>query len=240
VQIEIGTNATEGGIGDTQIVNATTTGSKTISIGGTMADSGSLAVGLISDDQVVISGTVDPSFSFSISSNTCALNSGTALTSGNANVYTCSYTITTNTNATNGYVTTMMPVDDGSTGLPYALKQSGDVDATKVFYNVSDGFVSGSQSTGSEYGVSSSDTDMGGGGEVAITSPDCNNDTNTSIAGTNIYTSYGGNPVTVKIAEASSEGTETVTICHEAAPGVSQPESGSYSETVILISTGNF
>lgn len=49
------------------VTNPGTTGSKIISIAGTFGDTGSLAVSIITDDQVVVTASVDPSFSFTIS-----------------------------------------------------------------------------------------------------------------------------------------------------------------------------
>lgn len=54
-------------IGNSHIINPTTTGSKIISIAGTFGDTGSLAVSMVTDDQVVVTASVDPSFSFTIS-----------------------------------------------------------------------------------------------------------------------------------------------------------------------------
>src|SRR3989344_6091845 len=71
--IEIGTNATAGTPGDDQIDNPGSTGSKTITITGPGSDSGSLAVPILSNDQVVVSATVDPTITSTLSDTTCSL-----------------------------------------------------------------------------------------------------------------------------------------------------------------------
>lgn len=73
--IEIGTNATTGATGDKQITNATTAGSYTVSIACGASDSGSLALAISTEDQVVVSGTVNPYISFNVTDASVSLNS---------------------------------------------------------------------------------------------------------------------------------------------------------------------
>ena len=86
----------------TNSINATTGGSKVISISGTFGDTGDITVVLVTDDQVAVSSTVAQSLSFSLSANTLALGtlSSTAVVSG-------SHTFTVATNAASGMVTTV-------------------------------------------------------------------------------------------------------------------------------------
>ncbi|MBI4280887.1 hypothetical protein HY628_01680 [Candidatus Uhrbacteria bacterium] len=58
VTIEIGTQATAGGTGNSQIANPGTAGTYTITVGGSFGDRGSLAVGITSPGGVAVSGTV--------------------------------------------------------------------------------------------------------------------------------------------------------------------------------------
>jgi hypothetical protein len=133
VTIEIGTNATSGGTGNTQIVNPVATGSQTISFtshasndgSGASVDEGATVVSI--NNTVSVTATVQSSLTFTINgiaaTNACA-NSG-----GNADVTTTSTTIpygslTVNTskiacqelivstNATNGYVVTVQQDQD--------------------------------------------------------------------------------------------------------------------------------
>ncbi|KKL68981.1 hypothetical protein LCGC14_2119550 [marine sediment metagenome] len=61
VVIEIGTNASGG---SNQITNPGSAGSNKIDVAGTFADSGSMAVGIVTDDQVGVSATVGESLTF--------------------------------------------------------------------------------------------------------------------------------------------------------------------------------
>lgn len=99
---------------------------------GTVGDTGSLAVSILSDDQIVVTATVEPSFTFTISTSTCALGTlSTAATSS------CSYTATTTSNASDGYITSMVAASKLVSG-------SNDID------DVTDGAVT---ATAEEYGI---------------------------------------------------------------------------------------
>lgn len=76
VTIEIGENATFGGNGSNQITNATSTGSYTIDLGGTMADSGQTRVYLI--DDIEMTAAVSTTFTFDIA----GVASGSATANG--------------------------------------------------------------------------------------------------------------------------------------------------------------
>jgi len=82
IRIKIGTVATSSGTGTHQIVNATTAGSKTITLTAS-TDTGTMAVpitgGSAADDQVVITATVAPSITFT--NDDAAIGFGTLSTS---------------------------------------------------------------------------------------------------------------------------------------------------------------
>lgn len=111
VRFRIGTNAVTGTTGDTQISNGAADDDDTIVIGGSFGDSGTAAVDIITDDQVVVTATVDPSITFSISDNSIgfgALNAAddrfaTGDTLGNSSA-TVAHQLAAGTNATSGYV----------------------------------------------------------------------------------------------------------------------------------------
>ncbi|MDP2671069.1 MAG: hypothetical protein Q8P13_01240 [bacterium] len=213
VTIEIGTNATADEAGNEQITNPGSDGSNTISIGGTFGDTGSLAVPIMSADQVSVSATVDPTITATLSDTTCAL--GTLTT---ASVSGCTYTNTIVTNATSGYGSTL--VEDGNLCSP----------SVAVCTNSIGDSAGGAVNAGSEeYGFASSDTtgtpDAGdydgacGGGASEAAEP---------IDGTETYAN----------ASAPTAG-DVVTLCHAASITGATP-AGSYSHTVTLITTGNF
>jgi len=107
INIKYGTAATVDGTGTNRVTNPAAGNNIVIYLGGTVGDTGSLAVSILSDDQVSVTATVDPNFTFTISTTTC--NLGTLST---AAVNSCSYTATTTSNSEDGYATTI--VEDGN------------------------------------------------------------------------------------------------------------------------------
>lgn len=99
------------------VTNPLAHGSYIISIAGTFADSGSLAVGIIDDDQVAVTADIDESLTFTLSSNTAAL--GTMTTAAVAAA--AAITMTINTNAANGYAVT---IQDQGSGVAAGLYKS--------------------------------------------------------------------------------------------------------------------
>lgn len=57
VTLRVGTNTTEEGVGNAQIVNPASTGSYIINIGGTFGDSSDIAIAIVANDQAAVSGT---------------------------------------------------------------------------------------------------------------------------------------------------------------------------------------
>ncbi len=110
VQIQIGTHATNQATGVNRIQNGTAATTHSVAIAGTFADSGSLAVDIIVNDQVVITATVDPSITFALSDNTIefgTLNSAAARYAddvGGDAAEVQAHTLSAGTNATGGYV----------------------------------------------------------------------------------------------------------------------------------------
>ncbi len=110
VQVQIGTHATAGATGDTQITNHSSAASYTIGIAGVFGDVGSTTINILNDDQVSVTANVDQSITFTISDNSIGfgtLNSGAArYASGDATgsgSETEAHTLVVGTNASNGY-----------------------------------------------------------------------------------------------------------------------------------------
>lgn len=114
LRIKIGTNATYQVSGAEQITNGSESTAHTIDISGTFGDTGTIAVDVLTDDQVVITATLGPSISFAISDNTIGFGAlsisatryadGSGAGSG-SNV--TAHNLTAATNATGGYVITV-------------------------------------------------------------------------------------------------------------------------------------
>ncbi|HRZ51105.1 MAG TPA: hypothetical protein P5043_03935 [Candidatus Paceibacterota bacterium] len=144
VTIEYGTAAG----GTNRVTNKLSQNDLYIAIGGTNGDSGGAAVSIIADDQVVVTATVNPTFTFVLSSNTCALG---VLTS--SSVASCNYNVTTTTNSEDGYATTII--------------EDGDLrDGSSSITDVADGTVTAGAT---EYGIGLTGTDRSFSDERAIT-----------------------------------------------------------------------
>jgi len=210
VNIEFGSVAA--GPGTNRITNPGSSGSTVIAITET-TDSGSLAVPIMTSDQVTVSGTVDPSITSTLSSSACTLTP-TPLTTTAISV--CSYTNGVDTNATGGYTSTI--TEDGE------LRTA----AADTITEVSDGNVETTVDD-EEYGVASSDA-----GAQTITDWDgtCDGD-----AGGEPATAIDG--TAQSYADSGGPATETTTLCH-AAGIAAVTEAGVYQHVVTHITTGIF
>jgi len=113
VQLEIGTNATTGATGDTQIINPSSAATYEIAIAGAFGDTGSTTVSILTDDTVDIAATVAQSLTFSISDTSIGFGTlnaaaaryatGDLLGSGSE---TEAHNLVVGTNAANGYTMT--------------------------------------------------------------------------------------------------------------------------------------
>jgi len=221
VKVKIGTNADAPTVGDTQIVNPSGAGSNTISIATTTSgdvniDTGALAVPIMTEDQVTVSATVDPSITSSLSASTCSLGTLTSTSTG-----FCSYTNTVNTNASSGYVATLLSAD--TTGR--LCSPSPGTCTNNIPVEGGDNVIT--QGT-SEYGAGTSRATQ----TLAtyVTCADNNNQPATALSDTAAkqYASATG-PVSSHVT----------TVCHAATIAGSQA-SGNYSHTVTSITTGTF
>lgn len=82
ITIKIGTNATSGATGDTQIVNPAAAGSYLLTIGGTMPDTGMTRVAIL--DSTLVTANVDTSFTFTVTgvATSSTVNGGATSTTG--------------------------------------------------------------------------------------------------------------------------------------------------------------
>lgn len=208
VTIKIGTHTA--GPGVNMIKNATTNGSKLVTIAGTgsFTDTGSYALAIIADDSVTVNASVDPSITFTI-------NGGGVVTLGaltTSAVSVQNHTIATTTNAVTGYTTRMYENNDlRSTATP------GD-----TINDVGDGVVTIGQE---EYGMSTSDAgndilqEVGGGDEEG-----------SAITTSQQSVATAGGAVTA----------DTTTIYYKAAISGLTVAHSDYTHEVTFVSTGNF
>lgn len=208
VQVEIGTNATTGGAGAGQIGNPAS-GTYITTISGTFGDTGSYAVAIVADDQIDISAQVDPTLTVTISADSCALGTLTANF-----IETCSYSVTVSTNASNGYVSTILA--DG------LLRNTiNDINDTI------DGTVNKGQE---EYGVGTSKT-----GQTILQNTSCtDHDAGVSQPASRLLTTAQ------QFANSTTPiSADPTTVCHLASVSGATP-AGSYAQVATIVVTANF
>jgi hypothetical protein len=116
VRINIGSNASFGGVGVSQITNPASANYYALTLGGTFGDSGIITTNIITDDTVALSGVVSQSLTFSISTSTIyfgILSSGGVKYASSSNTAgdtteTVAHTLQVGTNAASGFVVTVM------------------------------------------------------------------------------------------------------------------------------------
>lgn len=215
VVIEIGQNATGGGA-NTQIQNHATAATYTISIAGSFGDVGEIAIVILANDQFTVTGTVDPTITFSLSAN--ATDFG-AISSSSVTTSVPNITLTISTNADNGYTITIR--DAGNTTNP------GLYNSTAVFLIGSADYSynnSADLSAVAGYGI-----------QCASVSATCTAPYN--VAGDNV----GGYELAAQTFATydNPASSHTVTVTSKAKVTGATP-AGSYTDTVTVIATGNF
>ncbi len=219
IRIKIGTNATNQSTGVRQITNTTSTGTKTVTISGTFGDTGTISVGIITDDTVAVSGTVNQTLSFSLSANTIAfgtLDSAAARyanTSSGSASDTVAHTLAVATNSQSGYTVTVKG----------ATLTSGSFTITAI------GSSPATSSAGTEqFGIYATKS---GGVNGTIAAP--------YATGSSFGYDATGTTATTFASGTSATNTETYSL-HYLANIASTTEAGSYTTTLNYVATGNF
>ncbi len=223
VRIRIGDNATSGSAGNTQISNGAVDDDDTITIGGTFGDTGTAAVDIITDDQVTVSATVDPTITFSISDNSIGFGSlsstaarwATGDTTGASSDSAAAHTLSVATNAQSGYVLSY----SGAT-----LTSGSNTISVASITNDADG-TQGSEEFG--LGVSTN------GSSTVAAAYDHN-----STAGSRDWAFVASTTTTI-VSRTTPTNTETISAFYLANIAGST-EAGSYTTTITYIATGTF
>lgn len=224
VQIEIGSNATAGAAGTTQITNPSTAASHTVTIGGAFGDTGSAAVGILTDEQVSVTATVDPSITFTVDDTTVGF--GTIVTSAgrwatgdalgaaaSATTPTAAHTMTVATNAQSGYVVTY----NGAT-----LTSGANTITDAAFIDEDSDGTPGTE----QFGI---DASTSGNATIAA------NYLRDAVADWDFVPST----TTTLVSETVATATETISVSYLANIAATT-EAGSYSTTLTYIATGMF
>lgn len=217
IEIQIGTNATTGGNGNTQLSNPSASQTALVDITAA-GDTGKIAVVIVDDDQVQLTGTVDPSITFSLSANSSAFGT---LPVGSIDTSSPNITLTVGTNAENGY--TISVQDQGNSTNPGFYNSSATylIGSANATFDDTDTLVGGVEG----YGIQASSA-----GATIAARYDQSGDT------------VGGFEITA--TTLASYGTtmtanHTITIVHKAAIATFTA-AGSYNDIITYIATGNF
>ncbi len=220
VRVLIGTNAASG---DQQMSNPGSSGTKTITI--TLpTDSGKLAVAIVADDQVIVSTTIDPYLTFTVTQTTVSLTktgggnpdyNNTGFNNGTAN------TLAASTNGTSGYnisyLGSTLTANEGADTIDAMATPAASSTNTEQFgINLKDNATpnAGADPSGGS-GVPASDYNTADQYEFVA-------DTTTPLASASASTASTTYTVTyiVNVAETT--------------------EAGAYQTTITYIATGNF
>lgn len=183
-----------------------------------------LDVGLrvISDDQIVVSAIVPPTFNFVLSGNTDAFS--TNLDPGSV-VSTGGRSATITTNASKGWITWVKDNQQGlnSATAPYTIATAGTVDGSPTtLTSGTEGYVLDADIT----------TDAAGGGTVTV-DPEYNGLT-TAQGGT-----FSGTFQPIATANGTANG-DVITLIERAAIAGSTPAGNDYTDTLTVVAAGNF
>ncbi len=228
VRIKIGTNATSGTTGTNQISNGSADDDDTVAVSGTFGDTGTMAIDIITNDQVVITATVNPTITFTVDDNAIGFGTLTSTTGrwatadasgadASATTPTAANSFTIATNAASGYsityngatLTSGANTIDALDGSPAAVDEDSDGTPGQE-----------------EFGLSVS---TNGNATIATGYQ------RDSVADFKFIESTA----TTIVSETVPTATETLSISYLAnIAGSTEP--GSYTTTITYIATGNF
>ncbi len=225
IVVEIGTHAAAHGTGDTQITNQTATenGSDALlTIGGTFGGTGTVALEIVTDNDVTVNATVDPRI-------TCAfagLTTTFASLAGPVTTSDTNTTITISTNAPNGFALSVR--DEGSGSNPGLYKSTSPT----YLIGSADGSFANTVTLTSDvdgFGIQGS-TAGGSGAAVTI---DARYDQSGNAVG-------GLERTATSLATATGAvASRVITVVHKAAVSGLAP-AGAYTDTLTYVCTGIF
>jgi hypothetical protein len=188
--------------------------------GNTNIDTATLGARVISDDQIVVSAVVPPSFNFVLDGNTTSFTSG--LDSGSV-IHTTARTITITTNATQGWIAWAKGANTGLTSAAAGHTIAATTPGTAA-----------TLSSGTEgYVLGVDKTDAGGGGTVTVA---------TAYQGTSGDENGSGLDTTFRqIAGANGTANgDVLTLYGKAAINAMTPAGIDYTDTWTVIGAGSF
>jgi hypothetical protein len=239
IVIQIGTNATFGTTGDTQITNPDTAGSYEISVGGTMQDTGRTRVAIL--DNVVVTAAVNTSFTFTViglatstevnGTTTTRTSTATAIPFGtltNGVIETLAQDLTVTTNAAYGFAVTVEQDSNllSSTGADIDGFANGTYTNTPASWTAPSNSIS-SENTWGHWGLTSEDGDL-----------------NSDEFGSNLWVSASTTPRIIFSHASSSNGVTpnigSTTVGYQAQITALQEAGDDYTTTLTYIATPTF
>jgi hypothetical protein len=224
VQIEIGGNATSQGNGTTTYTNPATATSSIITIAGSFGDTGLISVTILTDDTVAMTGTVNQSLTFTISTTTIYFGNLTSVgakfasstnTSGDS-TETIAHSLAVSTNGSSGFTVTVR-------GQTLTSQQNSANTISAIGGSIASSTVGIEQ-----FGIRASES---GGTGVAVASP------------FNAATSYGyaATATTSAIFATGAGPTLTSTMSLRYVSNISGvTEAGTYAANLNYVATANF
>jgi hypothetical protein len=189
------------------------------------SDSTNVAVRVISNDQVVVTATVPPSFNFAFNNNTTDAF-GNLTTAG---VSTTGKTITLNTNATSGWIVWAKSLNGAAKGSLTSATTSHPITSGSSLGSASHAFSANTEDYGLAVTVNTNGT--GGGNPAADAAYD---GTSTKFG---VLDSQNYRPI------ASSGGTangDIINVLERASIAADTPAANDYTDTITFIGAGNF
>jgi hypothetical protein len=194
--------------------------------GAVVIDETNYAVAVITDDQIVVSAVVPPTFVFQLSGNTDAFSANLDPTQIRS---TAGRTVSITTNAKGGWIGWLRDSNQGlfSATANYTIATAGTVNgAPSTLVTNSEGYVIDADLT----------TDAAGGCTVAIDAE--YNGTSTSMGGT-FSAQFQPFAACTGAAPATSNG-DVVTLIERASIAGGTPAGSDYTDTITVVAAGNF
>jgi hypothetical protein len=224
VQIEIGSNATSQAAGASQITNPATPGQYSVDLAGTLGDTGSIGVYILDDDTVAMTGTVNQSLTFTISTSTiyfgtlgsgCAKYASSTNTSGDS-TETVAHSLGVSTNAASGFSVTVR-------GQTLTSLQN----ASNTISGIGSSYASSTPGT-EQFGIRAT---LSGGTGVSIAS---------AYGAASSY-AYGATATTSDLFASGTGSTATATLSLRYVTNIAAiTEAGTYAANLTYVATANF
>jgi hypothetical protein len=197
----------------------------TITETGAATDSTTVAVRTISEDQVVVTASVPPSFNF-VFNNTTTDAFGNLTTAG---VSTTGKTITINTNATSGWIVWAKSLNGASKGSLTSTAASKTITSSSAIGSVSHAFSAGTEDYG--LAVTIGTNGAGGGTPAATTAYD---GTSTKFG---VLDSQNFQPIATSGGTANGD---VINVLERASIAADTPAANDYTDTITFIGAGQF